>query len=77
MHAVRCHSAIDEPRDYREIQEQPQTGLYRDWSLPDRFGTAAISQPPAIGNRHHDQDFVSKRVGNGHRDGVENARNDQ
>src|SRR5215472_2527876 len=30
-------------------------------ALPYWFGTAAIPQPPAIGNRHHDQDLVGSR----------------
>jgi len=32
--------------------------------LPDWLSTAPISQPTAIGNRHHDQNFLrSRRIG--------------
>ena len=37
------------------------TGLLGFYPLPDRRSTTPIPQPPAISDRHHDQDLVGSR----------------
>src|ERR1700730_5669584 len=40
--------------------------------LPDRLCPAPIPQPPAISDRHHDQDLIGSRcIGDRDRDGIE------
>ena len=58
-----------------EILVQPYARLIpgsSDLALPDWLSPAPIPQPPAISNRHHDQDLVgSRRIGHRDRDRVE------
>ena len=65
-HGPGRFDAIEPATNLGILEESWRDHLTPAWisTLPDRLGAAPIAEPPAISNRHHDQDLVrSRRIG--------------